>query len=175
METLFIENFLNDSEFQILKTWLYDLELFSGTTKKGNNIDRKQKWFHITGGKFNSKWAQDFDRWKGYTFPSVLKKILDQVNGKLESDFNSCLVNYYEDGRNFIPKHVDSISSFGLNPIIANLSVGATRKLKVKDHIYSLQNNSLFVMSGPSTEHELLKDPYCVHPRWSLTFRKKID
>jgi len=170
----YIDDFLPYDLNRKLSYWLQSLELFSGTTRKGNNVHRTQKWFHVDGERFNTSWKQHFDRWKGHKFPDILKEILDYVNLNLKMDTNSCLINYYENGKDFIPRHIDSIVSFGPTPIIINLSIGATRVLRVNEKDFSLHNNSLFIMSGQSVEHELLKDLQCTQPRWSLTFRKKL-
>ena len=63
-------------------------------------------------------------------------------------DTNSCLINYYENGKDFIPRHIDSIVSFGPTPIIINLSIGATRVLRVNEKDFSLHNNSLFIIQN---------------------------
>ena len=173
-KTQYISDFLSNDLYLKLNSWLLSLELFSGTTRKGKNIHRTQKWFHIDGDRFDTTWKQHFDRWKGHKFPDTLKEILDYINLNLEIDTNSCLINYYENGENFIPKHMDSMASFGSTPTIVNLSIGATRILRVAKQDYNLHNNSLFIMTGSSTEHELLKDLECTQPRWSLTFRKKL-
>ena len=167
-------DFLPHELYLKLNSWLLSLELFSGTNKKGNTIHRTQKWFHVDGERFDTSWNQHFDRWKGHEFPDILKEILDYVNLNLGIDTNSCLINYYENGEKFIPKHTDSMVSFGPNPTIVNISIGATRVIRVANQDYSLHSNGLFIMSGPSVEHELLKDLDCTQPRWSLTFRKKL-
>lgn len=173
-KTQYLCDFLPHDLYLKLSSWLLSLELFSGTTQKGHNIHRTQKWFHINGERFNTTWKQYFDRWKGHTFPDILKEILDYINSNLGIDTNSCLINYYENGKKFIPKHIDSMDSFGPTPTIVNLSIGATRIIRVDNQDYSLDDNSLFIMTGSSVEHELLKDLECTQPRWSLTFRKKL-
>lgn len=113
-------------------------------------------------------------------------------------EFNSCLVNLYNDGNEGISPHRDSIDSFGLYPTIVGLSIGATRVMRLqrihynKDNISSLkkddckdrkglsmdiplENNSLFIMMGCSQKyytHEILKDANITDKRYSFTFRK---
>ena len=174
VETHYIEDFLPIDLYLQLVSWLSTQELFSGFTKKGLLIDRTQKWFHIKGECFNDKWSNEFDRWKGHKFPDTLLQIINYINKTLTTDTNSCLVNYYETGEKFIPRHIDSVTSFGAEPTIINLSIGATRILRVEETDYQLKDNGLFIMTGPSAEHELIKDPLCKESRWSLTFRKKI-
>lgn len=162
--------------------WLHDLTYYNGKTKGGQDIDRDQVWFHRQGLYFNPLWTHRYPRWIGHRFPEILEDICRELELEL-TEFNSCLVNRYNNGQCFIPKHIDSIDSFGPTPTIINLSLGATRTLRVHahahDHVhahsyrdYKLDDNSLFIMSGPSTEHELLIEPECHTVRWSLTFRK---
>lgn len=153
--------------------WLKNLEFYNGKTKGGHDIDRDQVWFHRQKVYFNPKWEHRYPRWMAHSFPVILDKIVVELG--LDKEFNSCLVNRYCDGQCFIPKHIDSIDSFGPTPTIINLSLGATRVLRVQDHDYELNDNSVFIMSGPSVEHELLPDPDCHSIRWSLTFRKHIS
>jgi len=173
-ETVYIPDFLPKEQYQKLYDWLHQVELYPGKNKKGNDIDRMQKWFHLEEEYFNPYWKKEFDRWKGHSFPPILLDILSLVNTKLGTDMDSCLVNYYHNGESFIPKHIDSVVSFGEHPTIVNISVGAKRILRVGETDHYLENNSMFVMSGPTTEHQLLRDETCHDPRWSLTFRKKL-
>ena len=110
-------------------------------------------------------------------------------------NINSCLINKYRDGKDYIAPHRDSKLSFGDSPIIAILSLGQTRTLrftKVEDNYknkalarkdknniiidFELEDNSLFVMSGDSQtnySHQLLKDD-SDKERYSMTFRNFI-
>jgi hypothetical protein len=143
-----------------------------------SGIDREQLWFHRDGTYFNPLWEKRYDRWNSHPFEDIIDQVIARlaalnILGNLSpNDINSCLVNYYRDGNAFIPKHVDSINVFGPSPTIINLSIGETRVLRAGGKDYSLVDNSVFIMSGPSVPHELLKDPTCTGPRWSMTFRK---
>lgn len=163
-------NVLSKDLYDRTLEWLKKLSFYNGCTNKGIEIDRKQIWYHTSGKYFNHLWTDRYDRWVGNLFPVILFEIMNELG----INCNSCLINYYVDGKSFIPKHIDSITSFGTEPIIVNLSIGASRTLKVDTKDYILENNSKFVMSGPSVPHELLKDPNCKSPRWSLTFRNHI-
>lgn len=163
-----------------LGTWLRAQNYHSGVTKKGQQIDRKQIWFHRDECYFNPLWNDCYDRWKANKFPPILWELIhvlyeSGVVGSLDKgEINSCLVNYYQDGRSFIPSHIDNKDAFGLEPIIINLSFGATRTLRINNVDYPLEDNTVLVMSGPSVQHELLRDECCRDERWSLTFRKHL-
>jgi alkylated DNA repair dioxygenase AlkB len=56
---------------------------------------------------------------------SDLKQIVEK---KVETKFNSCLLNLYHDGNEGVGWHSDDEKSLGKNAIIASLSFGAERK-----------------------------------------------
>jgi len=170
-------DFLPVTELQLLRQWLEQLELYSGTTRSGKKIDRDQKWFQESGHYFNPQWNEQYERWKAHAYPPLLLQIEQAVQQLLHPkvQLNSCLVNYYKDGMSFIPMHKDSSLSFGPAPTIVILSVGATRVMEVNTGSgalrYELPDNSIFIMSGPSVDHSIVRDPDVTEPRWSLTFR----
>ncbi len=50
----------------------------------------------------------------------------------IEVDFNSCLLNYYPSGADGMGYHADDEKELGVQPVIASLSLGATRKFVLK-------------------------------------------
>ena len=84
------------------------------------------------------------------------------------------MLNYYADGSKFITKHHDSPILFGPEPVIINLSIGATRTLQINNVPYTLSDNTVLIMSGPSQEHELLTCD-TEDPRYSFTFRNHLS
>jgi alkylated DNA repair dioxygenase AlkB len=97
---------------------------------------------------------------------------------------NSCLINKYPCGENFIAPHRDSAISFGEKPTIIGLSIGNERKIdfvrndktKVNDFSFDLESGSLFIMAGSSQkyyQHSIPKE-YCENVRYSFTFREFI-
>ncbi|HXW12051.1 MAG TPA: alpha-ketoglutarate-dependent dioxygenase AlkB, partial [Nitrososphaeraceae archaeon] len=60
---------------------------------------------------------------------SDLKQIVEK---KVETKFNSCLLNLYHDGNEGVGWHSDDEKSLGKNAIIASLSFGAERKFSFK-------------------------------------------
>lgn len=193
-----------------------------------NIFNRKQLWFQEDGEYFCKKWKNRYERWESNSYDSYIYGLQHTISKKLKSiftdktkveslklpfnmesmkqnpfidtefDFNSVLVNLYENGFESIRPHRDCIDSFGMYPSIAGLSIGATRVLRLQKiqfndkNIHSLkpetrkhlsgismdiplENNSLFIMMGGSQKyytHEILKDSSVTCKRYSLTFRK---
>ena len=46
--------------------------------------------------------------------------------------FNSVLLNLYRDGRDSVSWHADNEPGLGRNPIIASISLGATRRFQMR-------------------------------------------
>ena len=74
---------------------------------------------------------------------------------------NSVLVNYYRDGKDSMGWHSDDEKELGINPIIASISLGSSRKFKMKHNTnknddskidVTLDHGSLLVMKG-ATQH----------------------
>ena len=113
----------------------------------------------------------------------LLKSIRDQLEVDLNVSFNSVLVNLYRDGNDHMSYHADDEKSLGLNPTIASLSFGATRKFLLK-HRYkkevetislNLESHSLLVMQNELQHfwlHKIAKNPKEKSERLNLTFRE---
>ena len=115
----------------------------------------------------------------------LLAHILDKVNEKLATNFNSILVNFYQNDGIILPYHKDDEKKLDKSLPIATLSIGATRFMEFgtskgsqPSYRQQLQSNSLFVMH-PSTQtsyfHRIARGSSSCHlssHRFSLTFRK---
>jgi alkylated DNA repair dioxygenase AlkB len=164
---------------------------------QNKEISRKQLWFHNDNKYFCSIWDKRYDRWKSNEYFNELFNLQNKVQNilyNLELDYNifstnnldfpninSCLINYYKDGNDFIPPHRDTPLSFGDYPTIINVSFGETRNLILKNDkekfTFELKSNSIFIMMGSSQKyytHEIEKSD-TIHPRYSLTFREHIN
>ena len=106
-----------------------------------------------------------------------LKQKIEQRVGHL---FNSCLANLYADGQQAMGWHSDNESTLGQQPVIASLSLGATRKFRFKhqqtqSHVdCMLQHGQLLVMRGTTQQywkHCITKSARVIEPRINLTFR----
>jgi alkylated DNA repair dioxygenase AlkB len=94
--------------------------------------------------------------------------------------FNSVLLNLYRDGRDSVSWHADNEPGLGRNPVIASLSLGATRRFQLKHRrsgarvALDLAHGSCLVMAGATQHHwlhQLPKTARPVGPRINLTFR----
>ena len=102
------------------------------------------------------------------------------VEAKTGESFNSCLLNYYADGEHQMAWHSDNEQELGSTPVIASLSLGATRKFSFKHkqnkHTCSieLEDGGLMIMKGDTQQHwlhSLPADVKCRDGRINLTFR----
>ena len=104
----------------------------------------------------------------------------------IDVNFNSCLLNYYPSGDDGMGYHADDERELGAQPIIASLSLGATRKFvfkhktirqknkPVKVELY-LESGQLIVMHGDTQrfwKHSITKTKTVATGRISLTFRQ---
>jgi alkylated DNA repair dioxygenase AlkB len=97
--------------------------------------------------------------------------------------FNSVLLNLYRDGRDSVSWHADNEPGLGRNPVIASLSLGATRRFQLKHRrcdervAIDLTHGSCLVMAGATQHHwlhQLPKTARPVGPRINLTFRRML-
>ena len=101
----------------------------------------------------------------------------------IEADFNSCLLNYYPSGHDGMGYHADDEPELGAQPLIASLSLGATRKFvfkhkKTQDKVaLYLESGQLIVMRGDTQtfwKHSITKTTTVADGRISLTFRHML-
>jgi alkylated DNA repair dioxygenase AlkB len=94
--------------------------------------------------------------------------------------FNSVLLNLYRDGRDSVSWHADNELGLGRDPVIASLSLGATRRFHLKHRTLDeriatdLTHGSCLIMAGATQHHWLHQVPKTarlVGPRINLTFR----
>jgi alkylated DNA repair dioxygenase AlkB len=110
----------------------------------------------------------------------LLASIRDAVSATCGHPFNSVLLNYYRDGRDSMGMHSDDEAELGPNPVIASLSLGASRTLMLRHkrdkEIFRIEltDGSLLLMAGATQhhwQHGINKDPRLREPRLNLTFR----
>lgn len=110
---------------------------------------------------------------------SGLKSKIEEVS---EGDFNSVLLNLYRFGQDSMGWHSDDEKELGDSPVIASLTLGATRKfqLRRKDNKATkveleLKHGSLLIMAGETQrfwQHQVPKTKKTVGERLNLTFRQ---
>lgn len=127
----------------------------------------------------------------GYSYSGLAMTVnpwtptLTELRGVCESiagtTFNSVLVNLYRDGNDKVGWHADDEPELGAEPVIASLSLGATRRFRFRHRdsgasiACELESGSLVVMSGLSQRcwvHEVPRQRRVTSPRINLTFRR---
>jgi len=124
---------------------------------------------------------------------ATLAALRDDLERDLGERFNSVLCNLYRDGQDSMGMHADREPELGPAPVIASVSLGATRRfvLRHRDHgkpercaalssrqlgvDLELASGSLLVMSGATQQlykHGVPKQPRVRAPRINLTFRR---
>lgn len=109
-----------------------------------------------------------------------LKAEVEQVCGQR---FNSVLLNYYRDQGDAMGMHADDEPELGARPLIASLSLGATRRFAIRHRRdrgrpgldLDLADGSLLIMAGDMQQHwkhGLRRQRRPCGPRVNLTFRR---
>lgn len=141
-------------------------------------VPRKTAWYGYEG--FNYKYSGILCNPEPWTKELLdIKKVIEFF--LKEENFNSVLLNLYRDGNDKVSWHADDEKELGINPTIASVSLGATRRfdLKHKDDPdqklqLELPSGSLVVMKGALQHHWLHQIPVqkkINQPRINLTFR----
>jgi len=117
----------------------------------------------------------------------ALQQLREWVQNATNSTFNSVLLNLYRTGQDSMGWHADDEPELGPNPVIASLSLGATRRFRFKSRYpqqlahapvgLELASGSLLVMRGPTQRnwlHAVPKTAVPTGPRLNLTFRRVV-
>ena len=202
-------DFLSDDEQTEYIDWMNRMNDFR-ICKNYNDtaVTRYQKWYQKDGEYFCRSWKNRLPRWESFEYDDILQRIENKVRTETDKllnqniEFNSCLINRYDSGSNYIRKHRDSKESFGEYPTIVGLSLGGTRKIDFTRIIYNADNpsstkedkefqnfgftlepGSMFIMAGSSQKYFIHSIPKMKQDkqdkqdkldklRYSLTFRK---
>jgi len=139
-------------------------------------------------------WAGELPyRYSGQTlepreWPGAVRAILARVNDAAGAAFNHVLINRYRDGNDSMGYHADAEPELGPDPVVATLSLGASRRFLLRRHekpvegtrkaplSLALEHGSLLIMGGSCQRHyrhAIPRDPSAeVKERISLTFRR---
>jgi alkylated DNA repair dioxygenase AlkB len=180
-EVFYFPGFLNKEEadhylkiIQEYEDWQQDKINFKG---KIQLIPRLQAWYGDEDKTFT---------YSGITLkPAPWTKELLELNVKLKEkmniDFSSVLVNLYRHGNDSVAWHCDDSPELGVNPIIASISLGATRTFKLRNladktlkRDIKLEHGSLVIMQGETQhkwQHSVPKEPEELKARINLTYR----
>ncbi len=112
--------------------------------------------------------------------PEIIQ-LREQLYRLLEIDFNSCLINYYRNGKDSMGWHSDDEKELGREPTIASISFGEDRPLlfkgkkgiSVQPFSIGQPSGSLLIMAGQCQKvllHSISKKKSS-QARLNLTFR----
>jgi len=107
-----------------------------------------------------------------------LRTLADRLG---DTSFDSVLLNRYDDGSHKVAWHADDEPIFDSDSPIVSISLGATRRFKLKNRASGaiveqrLDHGSALVMSGRCQVdflHEVPREARVTEPRINLTFRR---
>ena len=143
------------------------------------SLPRKQTWHADPGIHYS--YSNNLLQTRPWT--PLLSQLRHSVQTYLNCEFNSVLVNWYRNGEDYVGWHADDEAELGPAPLIASLSLGATRTFcyKHKFHTVSgsiqLTSGSLLIMQ-PSVQHQWLHAVLPEHEvnegRINMTFRRVL-
>lgn len=147
-------------------------------TIMGRSVDspRRSCWIGDPG----TDYTYSRTRFAPHPWPAALLPIREKLTAALAVPFNSVLANLYRDGADAMGWHADDERELGPEPVIASISLGATRRFAMKHRKtgtrldIALEPGSLLVMSGTTQRHwvhALPRTKKPVGPRINLTFR----
>ena len=148
----------------------------------GREVDspRLSCWIGDPGASY----AYSGTRFQPRPWPAALLPVRARLRAELGIDFNSVLANLYRDGRDCMGWHRDDEAELGPRPVIASLSLGATRRFALKQRhgagpklALPLSHGSLLLMRGETQghyRHAVPRTARAVGPRINLTFRRII-
>jgi alkylated DNA repair dioxygenase AlkB len=112
-----------------------------------------------------------------------LRAMRERVESLTGATFNSISLNLYRDEHDSVAWHNDHENELVENPVIALVSLGATREMRIRSKALprrtlrlTLERGSLLVMSGASQhywEHHVPKERRAIGPRISVAFRQR--
>lgn len=149
----------------------------------GREVDspRLSSWIGDPGAAYRYSGT----RFEPNPWPAALAIARARLSNELGVAFNSVLANRYRDGRDSMGWHSDAERELGAQPVIASISLGATRRFVLKHRhdgrlkrAFSLPHGSLLVMRGQSQQnyrHALPRTAKPVGERINLTFRRIIE
>ena len=185
---------LPDAQLHFDPHWLGPLEADALLDGLRRDVRWETHRIRIFGREVDSPrlscWIGDPDaryRYSGTLFephpwPDALAPVRERLERTLGVAFNSVLANLYRDGSDAMGWHSDAEPELGPAPVIASISLGATRRFALKHRddptrklAIDLPHGSLLVMSGATQRHyrhALTRTTRPTDARINLTFRR---
>jgi len=116
-----------------------------------------------------------------HEFSKELLEIKKRIEILGDTEFTTCLLNLYRDGKDSNGWHADNEKELGQNPVIASVTLGQERFFHLKHrrdknqkHKILLEHGSLLLMQGETQHHwlhQIPKTTKAIAERINLTFR----
>lgn len=112
--------------------------------------------------------------------PAIVAELRSLVENAVGARFSSVLANLYRGGADSVSWHADDEPELGPEPVIASLSLGASRRFAIRHNATRartdivLAHGDLLIMSGASQrdyQHSVPKTARPIGARLNLTFR----
>ena len=184
-DLLFDPNFLPESEASTLRAQLTAEVAWEQRAIRMFGRELPQPRLTAWHGDPAARYTYSGLTWEPRPWTPALLDLRQRVAAATGARFNSVLLNYYRDGRDSMGWHADDEPELGPSPVIASLSLGATRRFRLRPIGLKagalaqplgldLPNGSLLLMRGPTQhcwQHALPKTARPTGPRLNLTFR----
>jgi len=188
----YYENFLDENIANNLLDQLKNLEWPNKIKRHSKSYGNKGLIYNVDLPDYSNdrkriKIARPVIPWEDFPTSNNSKNFnsLIYIKNKIEKlyndNINSCVIQYYDNGKIHILPHRDR--EMLLDTSIYGLSLGATRKLTMlrynQEPFYlPLEHNSLYILRPPTNtywKHCIPKEPKIIESRFSLTFRNYRD
>ena len=144
---------------------------------KSHTLPRISAWYGDTGKAYKySGILLHPNPWN-----SALLWMKQQLATVCDTPFNSVLLNWYRSGQDYISWHTDAEKELGLNPTIASLNFGESRRFLLRrndDHEDKIEirlaHGDLLIMYGELQhfwQHSVPKQAKIKDGRLNMTFR----
>lgn len=175
-KVLLYENFCPEMNIEELITniiWQQDhIQMFG----KIHPLPRLTAFF----GDHNIFYEYSGIKMQAHPWPQSILNLKNKIEHFTNENFNCVLLNYYRNGLDHMSYHADDEKELGVNPTIASISFGATRKFTLKHRFkkikieINLHDKSLLIMKDELQHywvHKINKSTTEKNPRINLTFR----
>lgn len=132
-------------------------------------------------GDAQASYAYSGARFEPLPWTTTLLGLRERLQRDAIGHFNSVLANRYRDGCDSMGWHADDERELGSEPVIASISLGATRRFRLRHRRnpelraeWLLEHGSLLLMRGATQanyRHDLPKTARPVGERINLTYR----